>query len=158
ELGDAAHPGLWGLPRDPVAMFERGPVFEPKSGFRGVVLASYPKERNPLASGYLLHPERIQGKAAALEVFYGDGRIYLLGFRPQWRGQSPGAYKFLFNAIYDSPAVAKPTAYQRPAEAPNAVLLSWRAAAAKVHADLGPLLAENRAFFAARGPAALEAK
>src|SRR5262249_35071266 len=62
------------------------------------------------------------------------------------------------NAIYDSPAVAKPTAYQRPAEAPNAVLLSWRAAAAKVHADLGPLLAENRAFFAARGPAALEAK
>ena len=73
--------------------------------------------RNPLASGYLLHRERIQGKAAALEVFYGDGRIYLLGFRPQWRGQSHGTYKLFFNAIYDSPASAKPTAPARAAGA-----------------------------------------
>ena len=77
------------------------------------MLASYPRDENPLASGYLLHPERIQGKAAALEVFYGEGRIYLLGFRPQWRGQSHGTYKFFFNAIYDSPASAKPTAPAR---------------------------------------------
>ena len=28
------------------------------------MLASYPRDRNPLESGYLLHPERIQGKAA----------------------------------------------------------------------------------------------
>ena len=81
-------------------MFERGPAFDTKSGFHGAILASYPKERNPLASGYLLHPERLQGKAAALEVFYGDGRVYLFGFRPQWRGQSHGTYKFFFNALY----------------------------------------------------------
>ena len=56
----------------------------------GAILATYPKERNPLASGYLLHPEVIQGKTAALEAYYGKGRIYLLGFRPQWRGQSHG--------------------------------------------------------------------
>ena len=73
ELNDVNHPAVWGLPRDPIVMFELGPAFETKEGFRGNVLASYPKERNPLASGYLLHPERIQGKAAALEVHYGDG-------------------------------------------------------------------------------------
>ncbi|HLK22299.1 MAG TPA: M14 metallopeptidase family protein [Bryobacteraceae bacterium] len=158
ELRDANHPALWGLQRDPIVMFERGPVFETKSGFHGAILASYPKERNPLASGYLLHPERIQGKAAALEVFSGDGRVYLFGFRPQWRGQSHGTYKFVFNAIYDSPAASKPSAYQRPAEPANSALESWRAAAAKTHGDLTALLADNRAFFAARGPAAIEAR
>ena len=158
ELRDVNHPALWGMPREPIVMFERGPAFETKSGFRGTILASYSKERNPLASGYLLHPERIQGKAAALEVFYGDGRVYLFGFRPQWRGQSHGTYKLVFNAIYDSPSASKPTAYQRPAEPPNTSLESWRTAAGKVHGDLASLLADNRAFFAARGPAAVEAR
>lgn len=158
ELPDVNHPAAWGMPREPIVMFERGPAFETKSGFRGAILASYPKERNPLASGYLLHPERIQGKAAALEVFYGDGRVYLFGFRPQWRGQSHGTYKLVFNTIYDSPSAAKPTAYQRPAEPANTSLDSWRAAAGKVHGDLTALLADNRAFFAAKGPAAVEAR
>ncbi len=158
ELRDANHPAVWGMPREPIVMFERGPAFETKAGFHGAILASYPRDRNPLASGYLLHPERLQGKAAALEVFYGEGRVYLIGFRPQWRGQSHGTYKLIFNAIYDSPSLAKPTAYQRPAEAANPTFESWRAATAKVHADLAALLEDNRAYFAARGPAAVEAR
>ncbi len=156
ELRDLAHPALWGMPREPIIMFERGPVFELKSGFRGAVLATYPRDRNPLESGYLLHPERIQGKAAALEVFQGDGRIYLFGFKPQWRGQSHGAYKLVFNAIYDSPAMAKPSSFQRPAEQVNPGIESWSGVVGKVHADLAALLRQNRAFFAARGPAAVE--
>jgi len=158
ELRDVNHPDVWGMPREPIVMFERGPAFDTKSGFRGTILASYSKERNPLASGYLLHPERIQGKAAALEVFYGDGRVYLFGFRPQWRGQSHGTYKMIFNAIYDSPSLAKPTSFQRPAEAANPALDAWRAATGRVHGDLTTLLQDNRAFFAARGPAAVEAR
>ncbi len=156
ELHDAAHPALWGMPREPIVMFERGPAFETKTGFRGAVLANYPKERNPLASGYLLHPERIQGKAAALEVFYGDGRVYLFGFRPQWRGQSHGTYKLVFNALYDAPSLAKPTSFQKPSEPPGAPPESWRAVTGRVHADLAALLAQNQAFFAARGPKAVE--
>lgn len=111
ELSSSNLPGLWGLPRDPVVMFERGPAFDTKPGFRGAVLASYPANVSPLASGYLLHPERIEGKAAALEVAYGQGRIFLFGFKPQWRGQSHGTYKFFFNAIYDSPSLAKPSSF-----------------------------------------------
>jgi hypothetical protein len=110
ELRDTSDAAAWGLPRDPIVMFERGPAFEAKEGFRGRVIASYSKEQSPLMSGYLLHPERIQGKAAAMEVQYGKGRIYLLGFRPQWRGQSHGAYQFIFNAIYESQGLSKPVA------------------------------------------------
>src|SRR5262249_31721500 len=132
ELRDVTHPALWGMPRDPAVMFERGPAFEPKSGFQGVVLATYPKDRHPLASGFLLHPERIQGKAAALEVFYGGGRVYLFGFRPQWRGQAHGTYKLIFNAIYDSPSLARPSSLQKPSEqkaseSTNSQLETWRA-------------------------------
>lgn len=156
ELRDSAHPDLWGMPRDPIVMFERGPAFEPKTGFQGTILTTYPKDRNPLASGFLLHPERIQGKAAALEVFYGSGRVYLFGFKPQWRGQSHGTYKLLFNAIYDSPSLAKPTSFQKPSEAPNPEMESWKALTGRIHTDLSALLRQNQAFFAARGPRAME--
>jgi hypothetical protein len=113
EIHDPAQPSLWGMPRDPAVMFERGPAFAPKPNFRGAVVASYAEDANPLASGYLLHPERIEGKAAAIEVAYGDGRVYLFGFKPQWRGQSHGTYKLIFNAIYDSPSLAKPTTFAK---------------------------------------------
>jgi hypothetical protein len=108
EVQDSGASAVWGLPHDPIVMFERGPAFETKDGFRGRILAAYPKEQSPLMSGYLLHPERIQGKAAAVEVQYGKGRVYLLGFRPQWRGQSHGTYRFFFNAIYESQGLSKP--------------------------------------------------
>ena len=123
DMNDAA---AWGLPHDPIVMFERGPVFEPKEGFRGRVIAAYPKEQSPLMSGYLLHPEKIEGKAAPLEVQYGKGRVYLFGFRPQWRGQSHGTYQFIFNAIYESQGLSKPgpafvpPPAAKPAETPGA--------------------------------------
>ncbi len=156
ELSDTNHPALWGLPRDPIVMFENGPAFETKPNFHGVVLATYSRERNPLASGYLLHPEVIQGKDAALEVFYGSGRVYLFGFRPQWRGQSHGTYKFVFNAIYDSPSAAKPTSFQKSEEAFLPQSDDWARATAKIHADLAALLRENQAFAAAKGVKAVE--
>jgi len=156
ELHDLSHPGLWGMPRDPIVMFERGPVFEPKPGFQGVVLANYLKDRNPLASGYLLHPERIQGKAAAVEVFQGKGRVYLFGFKPQWRGQSHGTYKLFFNAIYDSPSLAAPSSPQKVSAPTSPQSENWKAVTGRVHADLAALLQANRAFFAARGQQAVD--
>lgn len=100
ELKEASRPALYGLPADPIVMFERGPAFAPKPGFAGAILATYPAGINPLESGVLLHPEKIEGQAAAVEVAYGTGRIFLYGFKPQWRAQSHGAYKFFMNTLY----------------------------------------------------------
>jgi len=99
EVREAGHPVVFGLPAYPPLFFARNPAFDTLKEFNGAVLLAYPKDENPLMSGYLLHPEKIQGKAAALEVPYGKGHIILLAFRPQWRGQSWGTFKVLFNAL-----------------------------------------------------------
>ncbi len=154
ELRDTAHAAVQGLPREPIVMFERGPAFETKAGFRGTVLAAYPRDRNPLESGYLLHPERIQGKSAALEVFYGEGRVYLIGFRPQWRGQSHGHLQILLQCDLRFARIGQATAPQRApaATAGNPQQESWRAVAAKVRTRSGgDAGAESRASSRRRG-------
>ena len=153
ETRELKHPLLTGLAKDPIVMFERGPAFDTKPTFKGKVLASYAKEGSPLVSGYLLHPEKLQGKAAALDVAYGGGHVVLLGFRPQWRGQSHGAYKWLFNALYYFGSVV-PAAEPPPATNPQAE--QWKTLSAGVKADADKLLAQNKAFHSARGAKALE--
>ena len=100
HIEDSKNPLTAGLASDTIVMFERGPAFNTKTDFKGKVLARYPRERSPLASGYLAGPNQIEGKIAALEADVGKGRVMLLGFRPQWRGQSVASYKFFFNAFY----------------------------------------------------------
>ena len=63
------------------------------------VIAWYPKDKDPLLSGWLLGGDRIKGKAALVVVGIGKGRIILFGFRPQYRGQSLATYPLFFNAI-----------------------------------------------------------
>jgi hypothetical protein len=100
HIEDAKNPLTGGIPAYTAVMFERGPAFNTKTGFKGTVLARYPKERSPLLSGYMAGPASIEGKAAAVSAEYGKGHVILLGFKPQWRGQSHAGYKFFFNALY----------------------------------------------------------
>jgi len=100
EQENAELPVNFGVPEAPVVMFQRGPAFVPEAGFQGAILAKYAKGTNPLESGLLLHPEAIEDKAAAVELQYGKGRIVLYGFKPEFRGQAHGTYRYLFNALY----------------------------------------------------------
>jgi hypothetical protein len=69
------------------------------------VLASYPAEhQDVLLSGWIRGPEAITRKAAAVALRYGQGRVVLLGFRPQYRAQTPGSFPFVFGALYWSTA------------------------------------------------------
>jgi hypothetical protein len=100
---DTTHPLAKGMPRESVAWVEDSPVFEIKSDplalARVKIIARYPATGTPLLSGWLLGAERIRGKAALVEVGIGKGRIYLFGFRPQYRAQSLATYPLLFHAL-----------------------------------------------------------
>jgi hypothetical protein len=155
EIKEPNHPVVAGLPATPAVMFERNPAFETKPAFRGKVLATYIKDRNPLVSGFLLGAETIQGKAAALDANYGSGHLIMLAFRPQWRGQSHGTYAFFFNALYYNPSMM-PETPPREGGRGNPQQSAWRREAELVKTELGKLLDQNRAYFTARGPAAAD--
>jgi Zinc carboxypeptidase len=95
---DPAHPVMAGMPLQAAVFFDGSPAFQMQEGFRGAVLARYEPKGSPLLSGYLLGEKVLQGQAAALDVRHGDGRVILIGFRPQWRGQPFGTFRVLFNA------------------------------------------------------------
>ncbi len=103
---DPSHPVMSGMPKRAMVVVERSPVFTTKEGFEGSVLAKYAADGSPLLSGYLLGEKRLRGKAAALDVAMGEGRVVLLGMRPQWRGQPFGNFRILFNAALYGAALA----------------------------------------------------
>ncbi|HXV85994.1 MAG TPA: M14 family zinc carboxypeptidase [Gemmatimonadales bacterium] len=97
-ITDPAHQVMAGMPDRAKVFFDDGPVFTTLEGFQGDTLARYATQGSPLASGYLLGEKHLQGNAAALEVRHGAGRVVLIGFRPQWRGQPFGTFWVVFNA------------------------------------------------------------
>src|SRR5438876_9271649 len=117
---DTNDPITKGMPKESIAWVENSPVFEVIAGSAGIlpamsakrepadkmsalpavrVIAWYPRDRDPLLSGWLLGGDRIKGKAALVEVGMGKGRVILFGFRPQYRAQSLATYPLFFNAI-----------------------------------------------------------
>jgi len=155
EVRNAAHPLVYGLPASPAVFFARNAAFDTQGDFKGSVLLSYAKDENPLLSGYILHPEKIQAKAAALDVVYGKGRIILTGFRPQWRGQPHLMFKFLFNALYhfgDAAAAAEAA----PAAARTGLQGEWDTVNRSIRGDLEKAFEQNGKLAAARGSQAQE--
>jgi hypothetical protein len=80
--------------------FTNSVTFDVPPGSPARVIARYPeRESDILLSGYLQGGSAIAGKAAAVEVPVGRGRVVMFGFRAQYRGQSYGTFKMLFNAL-----------------------------------------------------------
>jgi hypothetical protein len=104
---DNSHPVMAGMPHQANIFVSRSPVFSVLEGFEGQALAKYQVTGSPLRSGYLLGEKHIQGYAASLDVKHGDGHVILLGFAPQWRGQTMGTYRVLFNSVYYGSELAR---------------------------------------------------
>ena len=97
---DTAHPVARGLARETAAWFQAGPAFDVLDSSVVRVIGRWPSDpERLLLSGWVLHPERIAGKANLVEVRQGSGRVILFGFRPQYRGQSLATYPLLFNSL-----------------------------------------------------------
>jgi hypothetical protein len=93
--GGRGSPVTVGVPDSLAIYFENSAAFTVSGTARA--LATYPAE--PLRSGYARFQERLEGKAALVEVPVGSGRVILFGFRPQFRSQTHGTFKLLFNAV-----------------------------------------------------------
>ena len=56
-----------------------------------------------------------------MSVKHGDGKVVLIGYRPQHRDQTHGTFKMVFNALLNGPAPARrrrpPRSSKRAAEA-----------------------------------------
>ena len=100
---DPSHPVAWGMDREAAIWFEQGPVFassfDNSGGGDVQVIASYPNG-NPLMSGWLLGDNLLQGRSALVDAPLGQGHVVMFGFRPQYRGQSYGTFKMLFNSLF----------------------------------------------------------
>jgi hypothetical protein len=103
---DTSHPLAKDMPKETIAWAEDSPAFDvaevtgasvPTSNVH--IVASYPADKDPLLSGWLLGGEKIKAKAALVEVQMGEGRIILFGFRPQYRAQSWATFPLFFNAL-----------------------------------------------------------
>jgi hypothetical protein len=105
-------PIAFGMPSEGLALFMAGSqVYEITSMDRGQdvdIFATY-VERDILQSGWLLGEEVIARKAAGVTVRHGDGRVVLIGFRPQHRDQTHGTFKLVFNALLNAPAATRST-------------------------------------------------
>jgi hypothetical protein len=89
-----------GMPRETIAWFQSGPAFEILDTTVAHVVGRWPEDPGRvLLSGWVLHPDRVAGKAAIVEVQQGAGRVILFGMRPQYRGQSIATYPLLFNSL-----------------------------------------------------------
>lgn len=104
---DNNHPLAYGMPE------EAGTVFENSCAF--ISLPSFKDEKQPkaaagfseedlLMSGWIYGSQLIKQKSSVLDIPYGQGRLVLLGFPVQYRAQSYGTFKLLFNAILLSTA------------------------------------------------------
>jgi hypothetical protein len=71
------------------------------AGSRVRTVARYASE-NLLVSGWIEGESTIAGRPAAVEISLGQGRVMLLGFPVQHRGQSHATFRLLFNSIFTS--------------------------------------------------------
>jgi hypothetical protein len=94
---------VYGMPDRGYALFlADGQVYEVTSTTTSQnveILAKY-IDRDILQSGWLLGEDVIAKKAAAVSVKLGNGRVVLIGFRPQHRDQTHGTFKLVFNTLF----------------------------------------------------------
>ncbi|MFC1633731.1 M14 metallopeptidase family protein [Planctomycetota bacterium] len=111
---DQEHPIGYGSPEWISGYFKKSQAFEltetsesknkdrrPEIRFPARIVARY-SDTVLLESGWIRGEGLIADKPGIVEVQYGKGKIILLGFRVQHRGQPHGTFRLLFNAILSS--------------------------------------------------------
>ena len=93
---DQTHPIAFGMPRETCLLAVQSPAYDVAEG---ATVGRY-APAGVLMSGWVLGAKYIEDKACIVDVPLGQGRVVLLAPRVQFRAQTRGAYRLLFNAIY----------------------------------------------------------
>jgi hypothetical protein len=103
---DNSHPVAFGMPSEALAFQSGGQAWDVSllsdfnKGERAVRSIARYATKNLLASGWLSGERLVSGRTVLAEARHGKGRVILFGFRPQFRGQSFGTFKFVLNSVY----------------------------------------------------------
>jgi hypothetical protein len=110
---DNTNPLAYGMPDEGLALFLAGSqayeIVATDRNERVETIATF-VDRDILQSGWLLGEQVIAKKAAMVSVQLGEGKVVLIGVRPQHRAQAHGTYKLVFNALLGSSEAAPPRA------------------------------------------------
>ncbi len=110
---DPTHPLSFGMPAATAGVFldssayagipARGPSASPEAPpGQDLRTAARYGQHELLLSGWIEGGDIIAGQSAVIEARAGAGRVVLLGFRVQHRGQSHATFRLLFNALLTS--------------------------------------------------------
>jgi hypothetical protein len=103
---DTKNPIAFGMPPEAYAFSSGGQAWDVallpqfNHGDREVKAVAKYAAHDVLASGWLSGEQAVLGKDILIDARHGRGHVVMFGFRPQFRGQPYGTFKFLLNAIY----------------------------------------------------------
>lgn len=90
-----------GMPSEVSASFNQSRAFKIDAGASGVMEVSKYASEDILLSGWALGEEtHLANTSAMVHAKRGSGDFVLFAFRPQFRGQSRGTYRMIFNSIF----------------------------------------------------------
>jgi len=110
---DNTTPLGYGFEPEVDVFFDNSPVFRlgAEASSRGVRRVAWFSSASPLRSGWAWGQRYLENGVTAVDAPLGRGRVLLFGPEVNFRAQSHGTFKFLFNAIYYS--TAQPVARSR---------------------------------------------
>ena len=108
---DVNHPVAWGMPASWPIFFESDQAYRLRPGFgiEASVAARYPREQI-LQSGWLLGEEYLKDQANVVAFRVGEGYVVTYGSQIDFRAQTRGTWKLIFNGIFHGPATPVPAA------------------------------------------------
>jgi hypothetical protein len=97
---DNTNPIAWGEGSRADIFFDNNPAFRIRGTNAGVARVAWFDSPTPLRSGWAWGQKVLEGAAEIVAAPLGKGNVVLYGPQVHFRGQTHGAFKFLFNGIY----------------------------------------------------------
>jgi hypothetical protein len=101
---DTGNPIAWGMRDKTDIFYDNNPAFRVKSDADGVKAVARFDSEEPLRSGWAWGQKVLDGASQVVVAPVGKGAVVLYGPQVHFRGQTHGAFPFLFNGVFYSQA------------------------------------------------------